>query len=116
MKINKKVKEYHKELNRLTVEGGPVNTVVIDPNWYTNLLKEQQEKENLARKAEQQRVNKLKCPVCCSTKKAFHSKGHDNNIYGPGYHYTETDSYYVCQECGIMFKDLNKPQKSGRLR
>ena len=114
--MSKKVKEYREALLKIAEESGPVIPVTIDPNWYTNLLKKQEETEAKARKDEQNRINKIKCPVCQSTSKGLHSNGHDNNIYGPGYHYTETDSYYVCQKCGIMYKDLNKPQQSGRLR
>jgi len=103
--MTKRNDEYTKELNRLAAIGE------VDPNWYTNHLKKQREAENKALEDERIRVKKIKCPVCKSTSKSFHSKGESNGIFGPGYHYKETDSYYVCQKCGVMYKDLNKPKK-----
>jgi transposase-like protein len=118
-KKNTKVKEYTKELNKLAKESGPVKTIPwpeLDPNWYQNMMKKQEEAENKAREEEKKRIEDMKCPVCKSTEKGFVSHGKDNGIFGPGYHYSETDSYWVCHKCGVMFKDLNKPQRTGRMR
>lgn len=114
--MNKRDKAYKDELNRIAEESGPVKKTEIDPNWYTNHLKEQQEAENKAREVEQKRINDMKCPVCGSTDKGYVSQGQSNGIFGPGHHYSETDSYWVCHKCGVMFKDLNKPQRTGRMR
>jgi rubredoxin len=113
---NKRAKEYSKELIELAEKSGPVKTVEIDPNWYHNMMKQQEEAKAKAHEAEQKRIADMKCPVCQSTDKGFISQGHSNGIFGPGHHYSETDSYWVCHKCGVMYKDLNKPQKSGRCR
>lgn len=111
--MSKRDKAYETELNRLAKEG-KLETASIDPNWYTNWLKEYEESKKKAEEIEKKRIDDMKCPVCKSTDKGFVSHGKDNGIFGPGYHYSETDSYWVCHKCGVMYKDLNKPQKSGR--
>ena len=60
---------------------------------------------------EKERFAKLKCPVCKSEtkKEIFHA--HNNGVIGPGYHSTVTLEYVVCEECGVMYKDLHKPAK-----
>ena len=113
MSKSKRDKEYENELDRLAKEG-KFRTVTEDPEWYSNYLKEQEDAKNKAREIEKQRIDDMKCPCCQSTDKGFVSQGHSNGIFGPGYHYSETDSYWVCNKCGVMYKDLNKPQKSGR--
>jgi rubredoxin len=106
--MNKRVNEYREAVNKLLQESGPAKKVEIGPNWYTNHLREQAEAETHARNLEEKRIKNLKCPVCQSTSKSFHSTGSSNGIFGPGYHYSETDSYWVCNKCGVMYKDLNK--------
>jgi len=59
-------------------------------------------------KQEKQRIKKLECPACKSKEKKYHCESKNNGIYGPGYHSTITNEYYICGKCGIHYSDLNK--------
>ena len=61
-----------------------------------------------ALKEEEERIGKIICPSCKSTSKEHIVKSEGNDIYGPGYRSWIIDEYYVCKECGTMYKDLNK--------
>lgn len=59
---------------------------------------------------EAKRFKKLSCPVCKSTKKYCVVKSDNNGVFGPGYSSWKTEEYLVCESCGVMFKDINKPK------
>lgn len=118
MRRSKKDQTYEKELNRLAKEGKKkaIEWAPVDPEEMQKRFKEaferdKQQKEEHIRQ-EQQRITDLQCPACKSTNKNHHEKRNDNGIIGPGYSSWIIEEYYVCKECGCMFKDLNKPQKS----
>jgi len=58
---------------------------------------------------ENNRRDSIECPVCKSKNKQNVKKTDSNNIYGPGSRSWVTEEYLVCNDCGIMYKDLNKP-------
>ena len=75
---------------------------------------EKRKKEEAAKRAiarEERRVKNMKCPVCQSTKKEHVVKTDNNGVFGPGGHSWVTEEYYVCKNCGAMYKDLKKPKK-----
>ena len=81
-------------------------SVDLDPNWYSNHLKAEAKAKEEARKKEEDRISKLCCPLCGSTSKLHIIKSGSNDIIGPGYRSWVIDEYYVCEKCGIMFRDL----------
>lgn len=90
---------------------GAVLTVkMLPPNFWEKHRAEEKAKEEKERKDEQERVKNLSCPVCKSTNKNDVRKTGDNGIIGPGSRYWVTEEYYYCMDCGVMFKDINKPK------
>jgi len=77
------------------------------PKKYLRLISHIKDEE----KEEQERIDKLKCPSCKSTDKEHIIKSNSNGIIGPGYHSWLIDEYFVCNNCGIMFKDISKRKK-----
>jgi len=75
---------------------------------YDKFLNDQKELERLEKEKEQERINQMKCPSCKSSFKEHVIKSESNGVFGPGYYSHVTEEYYVCKECGIMYKDLNK--------
>jgi len=93
--------------------------VDLDPDWYGKMMREKEEAEMAARKVEEDRIKKIKCPSCKSTNKNHVVKRNDNGIFGPGYASWVVDEYFVCNKCGTMFKDMEKIKKNlkeGRIR
>jgi protein-arginine kinase activator protein McsA len=82
--------------------------VELPPDWYEKHLEEERKAEETARKAETDRIKKIKCPSCGSTSKDHVEHRDDNGIIGPGYSSWITNEYFVCRKCGTMFKDLEK--------
>jgi len=82
-----------------------------DENWYLNAMKKESDRIENARKEEQNRINKLECPSCKSTDKEHIVKSGSNEVCGPGYHSWVIDEYFVCNDCGTMFKDISKRKK-----
>jgi uncharacterized protein YbaR (Trm112 family) len=70
-------------------------------------LKIKQEKEN----KEKKRIEKIKCPVCKSTKKTHYVKRENNGIIGSGFNSWIIEEYLICQDCGIHYSDLKKNKK-----
>jgi transposase-like protein len=64
-------------------------------------------------KKEKERLSNIKCPLCKSKNKNHVVKSENNGVMGPGYSSWETENYYVCLDCGIMYKDLEKFKKNG---
>ena len=83
-------------------------SVDLGHDWYEKHLKAEREAKEKVRKEEEDRIKKIKCPSCKSTSKEHIEKRENNGIIGPGYSSWIIDEYFVCKECGTMFKDLNK--------
>ena len=66
---------------------------------------------NEAIEKERNRFDELKCPVCKSLNKKETTISENNGVIGSGYHSHITLQYLVCQDCGVMYKDINKPEK-----
>jgi protein-arginine kinase activator protein McsA len=106
------MKKMFKTVEEKLREKGILGTTVdLDPNWYENIMKKENERKENDRKEEQERIDKLKCPSCKSTDKEHIIKSDSNGILGPGYHSWLIDEYFVCNNCGIMFKDISKRKK-----
>ena len=99
------------EIEKLRKKGILGKPVDLDPNWYSNHLKAEAEVKEKARKKEEERIEKLCCPLCGSTKKLHIVKSGSNDIIGPGYRSWIVDEYYVCEKCGIMFRDITTLKK-----
>jgi len=85
-----------------------IESLKLDTNWYEKHILAEKEAKETARKVEQERIEKIKCPSCKSTLKKHIVKRGDNRIIGPGYSSWIIDEYFVCKECGTMYKDINK--------
>lgn len=60
---------------------------------------------------ERRRIEELTCPVCaCHDKKRFIHSTASNGIYGPGHVSKITDDYFICNNCGVHYSDLNKKE------
>lgn len=81
-----------------------------DIDW-SKIEREKKEKEEKAIKEEEDRINAIKCPSCKSTNKQLNEKRDSNGIIGYGYQSWVVDAYFVCKECGTMFKDLKKMEE-----
>jgi transposase-like protein len=106
-------------MEKLKESGVVSKPVDIDPDWYGKHLRAKAAAEEEARKAEETRIKKIKCPSCKSTSKNHIVKRNDNGIIGPGYSSWVIDEYFVCNKCGTMFKDMEKIKKNlkeGRIR
>jgi transposase-like protein len=88
--------------------------IVPDPDYMVS-YKERIDAKNKAfreaKEAEEQRIAAIQCPTCKSTDKEHIIKSDSNGVCGPGYHSWIIDEYFVCNECGTMFKDLSKLKK-----
>jgi len=93
-----------KKLEKLTAEK---STDWVDYNkTIMEINKDKKKKEELEEQIENTRIANLKCPVCKSDKKHHVIKKNNNGKYGPGYSSWEIENYFVCLNCGVMFKDL----------
>jgi len=102
---SKKIKSTIDILKEKGIVGTPVD---LDPNWYTKHLEEERKAKEEARKKEEERIENIECPCCASNLKEHIIKSNNNGIIGPGYRSWETESYFVCKICGVMFKDIEK--------
>ncbi len=80
---------------------------------WKELEKENKVRQEKAEKQRQNHFNNIECPVCKSTKKVNVVKTDSNKVYGPGYSSWVTEDYLICQNCGVMYKDLKKPKENG---
>ena len=92
------------------IEGTPIDV----SGWY----KDQKEREETElkrkideQKLEEERIKKIKCPVCKSTDKIVHIKSNNNGVMGPGFSSWITDEYLICKDCGIHYSDISKLKK-----
>jgi hypothetical protein len=60
---------------------------------------------------EEARIALIECPSCKSTDKEHIIESNSNGIIGPGYSSWVTNEYFVCNNCGTMFKDISKKKK-----
>jgi len=89
-------------------EKGIFTPVDLPADWYEKAVAKRQAEIDAEKKAEEDRIKKIKCPSCKSTSKDHIEKRNDNGIFGPGYSSWVVDEYYVCRKCGTMFKDMEK--------
>lgn len=84
----------------------------LNPSIYFESIREQEEKVQKEyeeeMKEEEIRLTNLPCPLCKSLDKHLHIDYSSNGIYGPGSSSRIINEYYICNECGILFKDLKK--------
>ena len=99
-----KLEDLHKYL-------GNLNTKDIAERMKKGLEKRKEEKEK-RKKDEDERLANIKCPACKSSNKEHVAKRGDNGVYGPGFSSWLIDEYYYCTDCGVMYKDLNKPKEN----
>jgi transposase-like protein len=80
-------------------------------SWYESQKKQELEEQERKRKEEaleQERIDKINCPLCKSTNKIQRIKRKSNGIMGPGHSSWITDDYLVCRDCGIHYEDVTK--------
>ena len=80
-------------------------------SWYESQKKQKLEEQERKRKEEaleQERIDKINCPVCKSTDKIHHIKRNSNGIMGSGHSSWITDEYLICKGCGIHYSDIKK--------
>jgi len=89
-----------------------LKSIWMDPSKIFKELKEQQdlaeELYNAQMKEEFERISNLCCPLCKSLDKYLHIDYSTSGIYGPGGSSKIHNEYYICNECGILFRDLKK--------
>jgi transposase-like protein len=89
------------------VEFKPIDMKEFYKNREKEIAKDQKRyKREVA--AEEKRLKSLACPCCKSKERKSVVISKNNGIIGPGYHSHILQEYYVCQNCGVMFVDLNK--------
>jgi uncharacterized protein YbaR (Trm112 family) len=95
----------------------------IPIDWNAVNARMQQDKEEAAKRLEEEqriegeRFNNIQCPVCKSTNKTNIVKTNSNGVFGPGYHSWILEEYLVCDDCGVMYKDLKRfDEKEGKKR
>lgn len=66
------------------------------------------EEQRVAQIAEQQRIDQMVCPICKSNNKFRHMLTENNGIFGPGYSSHVILDFYICNDCGVHYSDLNK--------
>ena len=95
---------------RVKVEGIKGDPIDLS-GWFENQKKKELADRELKRKEEsleQERIDKINCPVCKSTNKIQRIKRKSNGIMGPGHSSRITDNYLVCRDCGIHYDDITK--------
>jgi len=89
-----------------------IKSSIIDTDKLFESMKEQQnlsqKKYELEMKEESERISNLCCPLCKSNNKHLHIDYSSNGIYGPGSSSRIINEYYICNECGILYRDLKK--------
>jgi transposase-like protein len=99
--------------NKKTFKSG-VLRIVPDPDYMESYQERIDAKNKAFREAKEKedtRIALIECPSCKSTNKEHIIKRDSNGVCGPGYHSWIIDEYFVCNECGTMFKDLSKLKK-----
>jgi transposase-like protein len=95
-----------------TTENLRRQATIIDPvAIHEAFLKMQKgEEEEAAHKAmvEKNRIDQMECPVCKSNDKSKNNLIKDNGVFGPGFESHVVLTYYVCNDCGVHYSDLNK--------
>ena len=87
---------------------------IADKNWQERKENKKLEKENLKKKEEEnkklekERIDNLGCPLCKSKEKKIVKYSESNGVCGSGYYSNIIFEFYICQNCGIVYKDLNK--------
>lgn len=102
------VKKLKNPIEELGIKGTPIEMPKIDLEAEhqkdVRAYEEWWEKEN-------ERRDNIECPVCKTKQAGRVVKTKSNDIIGPGSRSWVTEEYLVCGKCGVMFKDLNKPER-----
>ena len=105
--VNENLEKILKNAKRLEIDWGKQER---DRKKREEEIRRRKEKQ---RKQEEIRIKNMECPVCKSKKKEHIVKNESNGIMGPGFHSWEIDNYYICLDCGVMYKDLKKNESTG---
>ena len=93
---------------KLKEKGIISESIEFSCDWYEKHIEEEEVAAKAAQLKEENRIKELKCPLCYSTHKEHIIKSESNGIIGPGYSSWILDEYFVCKNCGIMYKDISK--------
>jgi len=87
-------------------------TTIIEPaaiyESFRRLEEQAKEERRHKEKVEQNRIDRMECPVCHSKDKTRLNIVKDNGILGPGFESHVVMTYYVCNDCGVHYSDLKK--------
>lgn len=87
-------------------DGFPFSIEPIEAIDIEEVMKERKKANERVQKLEEGKLNDVKCPVCKSTNKKHVVHRENNGVLGSGYASWITDDYFVCQDCGVMFKNI----------
>lgn len=104
------MKKFENSFKHLLKDAKPIDWSKVEKEREER-RKEAEKKRQIAAQIEYERFNAIQCPVCKSTDKANVKKTDSNGIIGPGYSSWVTEEYIVCNNCGVMYKDLRKNEK-----
>lgn len=93
-----------KNYNKITIED--INAEPIESFDYDEIFQDKQETKK--RIEEKERISNIECPVCKSKDKRHIVNTENNGVIGIGHASWVVDDYFVCQNCGVMFKDIRK--------
>jgi transposase-like protein len=91
----------------MAITGTTVDWVKIDQHL-REMDETVQKMARLAEIEEQNRIGQMQCPVCKSQKKTYNNLSNNNGVFGPGYYSHTILEFYVCDDCGVHYSDLNK--------
>jgi len=114
-KASKIVKINFKSINNLPQGFKKIDTTKIyedQEKKLNKLIEESEERYKRETEEEKSRIEKLKCPCCKSVKKSPVTITHrDGPLVCGGHNSVQTlANYNVCQNCGVMYVDLNKKE------
>jgi len=95
---------------RVKIEGIKGEPVDMSNFWSDSIKRKEEEQKRKIKEEEQEneRINKIECPVCKTTDKIHHIKRESNGIMGSGFSSWVTDEYLICKGCGIHYSDISK--------
>jgi len=100
--------KFSSSLDQLLKKAKPLK---IEPIDFEKIIEEEKEAYENWWKNENARIDNIECPLCKSKEKQNIKKTNSNGIIGPGHSSWVTEEYLVCGKCGVMYKDLNIPEK-----
>jgi C4-type Zn-finger protein len=72
-------------------------------NRYKRKTKIVEEKTN-----QDNKIHNVTCPVCKSKNNEHIIKRNNNGVFGRGFRSWIIDDYFVCENCGVIFKKIEK--------